>query len=68
MPVHSNLGENRLKSVLESIPDEQVRNHTVEEIGAGPASQIQEKLIEVIQLILQERISKSIVIRKNSSK
>ena len=45
-----------IPEALKPIPQERVQNNTVERIVDVPVSQIQEKIVGVIHLILQERI------------
>ena len=49
-----------IPEVLKLIPQERVQNNTVERIVDLPVSQIQEKMVGLIHLILQERISERI--------
>ena len=50
----------KITEAVKHIPRERVLNYTVEQIVDVPVSQIQEKVVGVIHLILQERISERI--------
>ena len=49
-----------IPETVKRVPQEHVQNYTGEQIVDVPVSQIQEKIVGVIHLILRERISKRI--------